>query len=128
MPRLDFTDLRLHEREPVYQQLVSYVKRCIASEEAADGEDLPSRRELAALLGINPNTAHKAYRQLEDEGFIQTPRNASSRLCVTEELRQRAKEELSHAFVRTFIAQAKENRLGRVSLIALINEHWEDGE
>ncbi len=128
MPRLDFAALRLHEREPVYQQLVTYVKRCVASGEAADGESLPSRRELAALLGINPNTAHKAYRLLEDEGFIQTPRNASSRLCVTQELKERAKEELSHAFVRAFIAQARENRLSRERLIALIDQHWEDGE
>ncbi len=125
---MDFAAVRLNDREPVYQQLVTYVKRCVASGEAADGELLPSRRELAALLGINPNTVQKAYGQLEEEGILQTPRNAPSRLCVTKELQARVEEELSHAFVRAFVAQAKENRLNLPRLTALIHEHWGDGE
>ena len=37
-----------------------------------DGDELPSRRVLSALLGVNPNTVQKAYRELERQGYIYT--------------------------------------------------------
>ena len=53
---LDFRKLELNTTEPVYVQIVSFVKRQIFTGAAEKGESLPSRRELAAILKINPNT------------------------------------------------------------------------
>ena len=58
---VNFSDLQLHDMEPVYVQIVRHLKRAIFLGEAAVGESLPSRRELAAQLCINPNTAQKAF-------------------------------------------------------------------
>ena len=55
-PVLDFRKLELNTTEPVYVQIVSFVKRQIFTGAAEKGESLPSRRELAAILKINPNT------------------------------------------------------------------------
>ena len=57
---------------PVYQQLIDQVKRDIALGRLALEEKLPTVRQLAAQLAINPNTIAKAYRQLEQEGIIVT--------------------------------------------------------
>ncbi len=57
---------------PVYQQIVDQVKRDIALGKLARDEKLPTVRELAARLVINPNTIAKAFRQLEQEGIIVT--------------------------------------------------------
>ena len=62
-----FSDLILNTRDPVYLQLVRYVHLQICRGVLRDGDALPSRRELAVLLGINPNTAQKAYKALEEE-------------------------------------------------------------
>lgn len=59
---LDFRKLELNTTEPVYVQIVSFVKRQIFTGAAEKGESLPSRRELAAILKINPNTVQKAFR------------------------------------------------------------------
>lgn len=57
---------------PVYQQIVDYVKRQVALGRLKVAEKLPTVRELAGDLVINPNTIGKAYRQLEQEGIIVT--------------------------------------------------------
>jgi GntR family transcriptional regulator len=56
----------------VYQQIIDQVKRDIALGRLAKDEQLPTVRQLAVQLAINPNTIAKAYRQLEQEGIITT--------------------------------------------------------
>ena len=77
-PVLDFRKLELNTTEPVYVQIVSFVKRQIFTGAAEKGESLPSRRELAAILKINPNTVQKAFRLMEEEKIIETPPHAVS--------------------------------------------------
>jgi GntR family transcriptional regulator len=123
---LYFSSLKLNNGGPVYLQLVLFVKRGIYCGALKDGEALPSRRELAALLGINPNTVQKAYKLMEDEGFVVTPRNAASVLRVTPALLKRIGDELGREFVREFVEQARKNGLGYKRVIELISQYWED--
>ena len=57
---------------PIYEQIRQEFMRLILSGAIAPGEKLPSVRELAAQLSINPNTIQRAYRELEREGYIYT--------------------------------------------------------
>jgi GntR family transcriptional regulator len=57
---------------PVYQQIIDQVKRDIACGKVMKEERLPTVRQLAGQLAINPNTIAKAYQQLEREGIIVT--------------------------------------------------------
>ena len=57
---------------PVYRQIIDQIKRDIALGRLIKDEKLPTVRQLAAQLAINPNTIAKAYRQLEGEGIIVT--------------------------------------------------------
>ena len=57
---------------PVYQQIIDQVKRDIAIGRLGRDEKLPTVRQLAGQLAINPNTIAKAYQQLEREGIITT--------------------------------------------------------
>jgi len=57
---IEFDSYKQEAGIPIYLQLVNYIKRYVASGNAADGEELPSRRWLSARLGINPNTVQKA--------------------------------------------------------------------
>ena len=58
--------------KPIYAQIVEGYQEQIAAGVLESGEKLPSVRELAAQLSINPNTIQRAYRQLEAEGWIAT--------------------------------------------------------
>ncbi|MBM4027083.1 MAG: GntR family transcriptional regulator [Planctomycetes bacterium] len=62
----------------VYLQIIDQVKRDIALGRLAKEEKLPTVRQLAQQLAINPNTIAKAYRQLEQEGIIVTRAGAGA--------------------------------------------------
>jgi GntR family transcriptional regulator len=57
---------------PIYHQIIDQIKRDIALGRLKAGEKLPTVRELAGQLVLNPNTISKAYRQLEQDGIIVT--------------------------------------------------------
>lgn len=57
---------------PIYVQIESQVKNAVAAGALKPDQPLPSVRKLAAELGINPNTAARAYQELEREGIIAT--------------------------------------------------------
>mgnify|MGYP000809116860 CR=1 FL=1 len=57
---------------PIYTQLTQRLTQAIVAGEFRPGERLPSVRELAVSLAINPNTIQRAYHELESEGFIYT--------------------------------------------------------
>lgn len=63
---------------PVYAQIMDQVKRGISSGLLKTGERLPSIRELARELRINPNTVVRAYRELEREGVVESRRGQGS--------------------------------------------------
>ena len=65
-------------QRPIYQQIIDQIKRDIALNKLRQGEQLPTVRELAGQLVINPNTIAKAYRQLERDGIIVTKAGAGA--------------------------------------------------
>ena len=62
----------LHSGMPVYRQLIDQVRSRIASGSLTSGDQLPTVRQLAVDLTINPNTVMRAYRELELGGLIET--------------------------------------------------------
>ena len=56
--------------EPIYRQLVAQVRRCVAGGQLKAGDELPSVRELAQALSVNPMTVSKAFGLLEAEGLL----------------------------------------------------------
>ena len=76
MHMLDRIDAR--NPTPLYAQIASRVKLAIAAGELAAGEGLPSVRQLAARLRINPATVVQAYRALETEGFVEMRQGAGT--------------------------------------------------
>jgi GntR family transcriptional regulator len=64
--------LDLHTGVPVYRQLIDQVRTGIASGALTAGDQLPTVRQLAVDLEINPNTVMRAYRELELGGLLET--------------------------------------------------------
>jgi GntR family transcriptional regulator len=64
--------LDLHTGVPVYRQIIDQVRGAIASGALRAGDQLPTVRQLAVDLAINPNTVVRAYRELELSGLLET--------------------------------------------------------
>ncbi len=96
---------------PLYAQIASRVRVAVAAAELQPGEALPSVRQLAARLRVNPATVVQAYRDLEAEGFVEM-RQGSGTFVRDVKLETRANERASQAasLVRRMVADA--GRLG----------------
>ncbi|HWI65472.1 MAG TPA: GntR family transcriptional regulator [Symbiobacteriaceae bacterium] len=119
---------------PIYRQLVDQVRQAVASGVLRAGDRLPSVRDLAIELAVNPNTIAKAYQELERESVIETPRGKGSfiadrdhKVSEDERLRQfaeaadklvadayrlRIDSERAAAIFRERIAEAERRRSG----------------
>ena len=93
MIHLDYRDSR-----PIYTQIIDGFREQIATGVLQPGEKLPSVRELAAALTINPNTIQRSYRQLEVEGWIATVPGKGCFVCGSEQTQQRGAERWYSAF------------------------------
>ncbi len=106
-------------------QAALYVKRQILLRRVVSGDKLPSRREIAAQLSINPNTVQKAFKLMEDEGYVRTSSTQGSVLYVDEAIFSRIEDELTWELVQSFINSAKEINLSFKTVVELISEQWE---
>jgi len=101
----------------VYQQIIDHIKRDIALGRLKMAEKLPTVRELASLLVINPNTIAKAYRQLEQEGIIVTKAGAGAFVASLDSHLSRAVrkrlicEQIEHVVVDAFHMQVDREAL-----------------
>ena len=64
--------LNYRDAKPIYEQIKEGLRKLVFSNALDAGDKLPSVRELASQLAINPNTIQRAYRELENEGYIYT--------------------------------------------------------
>ena len=123
---VNFSGLQFDDSAPGYPQIAEYLKRQILLGTVQDGDPMPSRRELAAQTGINPNTAQKAYRLMTEEGYVVTDGNSGSFVHLTPELHEQISAQLTRGLVQAFVNQAKANRLSYKKVLDLISELWGD--
>ena len=125
MYMVSFHSMEFNKKEPVYLQLKNHIKKKILAKQIHHYEELPSRRELALTLSINPNTVQKAFKQLEDEGLIKTISNVKSVVIVNDEIINEIKEDLLATTINVFINECKGSGLDFQQTIALLAKNWE---
>ena len=93
MLHLDYRDAR-----PIYIQIIDGLKEQICAGVLPHGQKLPSVRELASQLAINPNTIQRAYRQLEMDGWIATVPGKGCFVCAIPSGDPKQEKRLLHQF------------------------------
>ncbi|MBO5178602.1 MAG: GntR family transcriptional regulator [Lachnospiraceae bacterium] len=124
---ISFNEFTMQEGSPIYQQILLYIKRGVIAGTIVDGDELPSRRVLSALLGVNPNTVQKAYRLLEEEKLIESLQGSKSTMVLTAEKIAVIREELLEADAKGAVQKLKQMGISKAEAIALIEKYWEDG-
>ena len=88
-------------RKPIYEQIVDRFEILIVNGVLDADSQLPSVRALAVELSINPNTIQRAYRELEQEGYVYTIPGRGSFVAGVPEMDGRRKNELLDSFDKT---------------------------
>jgi GntR family transcriptional regulator len=92
---------------PIYAQIVGQVRAAVAAGELAEGDPLPSVRQLAGDLRVNPNTVAQAYRELEREGITYVQRGQGTFIAAMETGRREAeREELARTLIDRMLEDA----------------------
>lgn len=99
--------VKFNNRDPVYVQVIRHFKEQIAKGYFEPGQEIPSRRELANQLKINPNTAQRAYKEMEEQGLIFTEGNMPSCITKDEAVLKSVREELIIEAVDLFLGSIK---------------------
>jgi GntR family transcriptional regulator len=113
-----------NSRDPIYLQVVRYFKEQITTGKLAAGQEIPSRRELAALLKINPNTAQKSYKEMEEQGLITTEGNSPSKITKDDRILHAIRDELIQDSVNSFIASIQNINIPVDELLHVIKEKY----
>ena len=122
---ITFEKFIMDDSGPIYAQIVRYVKRGIVAGNIVDGDEMPSRRVLSSLLGVNPNTIQKAYRILEEEGIIQSHAGAKSYVVLEPEKVTKIRSELIESDVGAIIGAMKQSGVSKEEALELIGRLWE---
>lgn len=123
---VSFEEFILEDTGPIYLQIIRYIKQGIASGVIGDQEEIPSRRALSALLGVNPNTIQKAYHLLEEEGVISSRSGAKSYTCVDDGIIQRIRRELLESDTGSWIRAMKQLGMGKEAALKLAEKLWKE--
>ncbi len=115
-----------NDQSPIYQQIVHFIKQGIAAGQIRDGDEMPSRRVLSALLGVNPNTVQKSYKLLEEEKLISSTPGAKS--CVTVDAAQTAviRSDLLETHARSAVIAMKQMGVSQEEAIAALARLWKE--
>jgi GntR family transcriptional regulator len=105
--------------DPIYRQLVEQARRQVAGGQLAPGDTLPSVREVASALAVNPMTVSKAYAMLEAEGVVQRRRGLGMQVAAAPAHSVAARSALLQPILERAALEARQLELDPDTVLAL---------
>ncbi|AEE96461.1 GntR family transcriptional regulator [Mahella australiensis] len=91
------------ENIPIYLQIIDLIKQRICAGQMVMGDKLPSVRDMAVELRVNPNTIQRAYQELEREGMVFTQRGMGTFVTEDKDRIDSVRNELAGRLVQQFV-------------------------
>lgn len=110
---------------PIYVQIMSYLKKQIVAGKLRSGDKIPSVRELAQELQINPNTVQRTFSELEREGIVETKRGLGRYVTSEESKIMEIKKEMAGELIDHFIQGMRELGFASSEIISIVNDAME---
>jgi len=124
-----FFDINPSNGVPVYEQVARQITFAIASGSIGTGEMIPSVREMARELAINPNTVARAFRDLQEQEIVQTVRGTG--LAVTKGAKAKciaARTRLIRSRLRDVIDEARQSQLTEDDLQKIVDAELQNSK
>ena len=123
---VSFEAFRAVDGAPVYLQIINFIKRGAIAGTSRDGDELPSRRVLSALLGINPNTVQKAFHILEEEHLMESRTGAKSCMTLPPDTLDALRREVLSDELRAMARTLRQLGISKEEALRLIEQAWEE--
>ena len=125
---ISFERFTPEDGSPIYLQILRYIKRGVVAGSIADGDELPSRRVLSALLGVNPNTVQKACRILEEEGLLCSFAGSKSVMALDEYKIAAIRRQLLAEDALAAVRGLRQMGISRAEAMALLAQAWDEAD
>ena len=110
----------------IYDQIVRQVKYAVANGALRSGELVPSVRELATMLTVNPNTVAKAYRDLQNDSVLEALRGEGLRVArQAVERCRKARQRLLEERMTAVVMEAQQSGMAEEDFFSLVREVWQ---
>lgn len=119
--------LDYNDRRPLYEQIVDKISNLILKGILKPGDKMPSVRNLAMELAINPNTIQRAYGELEHRGYIYSVKGRGNFVSHSESLIQKKQEETCWR-LQDVISEAKTYGIREEKIAKIVKTIYEGGE
>ena len=120
-----FIEIDFSSDEAIYQQLCDQIILGIATSRLADGEVLPSVRQMADEIGINMHTVNKAYTILRQQGFVKVDRRRGAFISVDDRNKERALSAMEKE-MRGLLAEARCRGLSKNDMLMLVDRIYDE--
>ncbi|CQR55540.1 GntR family transcriptional regulator [Paenibacillus riograndensis] len=117
--------IEFDNNQPIYLQIMNYMKGEIVTGKLKPGDKIPSVRELAAELQINPNTVQRTFQELERETIVETRRGMGRYVTGNEQTILTIKKEMAQDVLDRFIRGMQELGFQSEEILAAVAENIE---
>ncbi len=98
-------EIDFNAARPIYEQVIEEIKKEIVRGEINPGEKLPSQRQMAKNIDVNPNTVQRAYREMEARDLVETKRGRGTFIKDDDKVITEIKKEMAEHAVENYIEQ-----------------------
>jgi len=113
---------------PIYLQIIEEIKRQIVFGEREPGIKVESVRDLAQIMGVNPNTMQRAFVELERERLIYTERTSGRFITMDSNLIKKIKDESINKEISEFVQLMKKSGFAKADILRLVDTFMEESE
>ena len=117
--------LDYQDRRPIYEQITERFRTLIYQEALPAGSRLPSVRQLAMELSINPNTIQRAYMTLEQEGLIYPVRGKGNFVAETTQIQEKSREDFREEFLE-LVKKGLQTGVTEEEMLSLVRKSCEE--
>ena len=120
--QIDKFHFKLDLSQPLYEQVVQQIRSSIAKGEISLGEKIPSVRELAQALKVNPNTVMRAYQELDRDGLTETRRGQGTFITTSDHIVQSIRKALANEAIDQFFQKLQSLGFSKNEIENLVRE------
>lgn len=113
---------------PIYIQIMQYIKKQIVTGTLQAGDKIPSVRELAAELQINPNTVQRTFQELEREEVVETRRGLGRYVTSEESKIMTIKKEMAGELLERFLTGMQELGIEEQDIVSIVADAVAEGQ
>ena len=114
-----------NDKKPIFRQIVDYIKAEVISGSLLPGSKLPSVRDMAVDIDVNPNTIHRVYQLLESEGIAYTERGLGTFISRDDSLISRLREEMANKIVIEYYEEMQKIGINQSEMIDYLKNYMD---